>query len=86
MHDTVRIPPHTRRLIARTMWSPAPRRRIADARGVEWEVADFRSAAGRGLIFRCTVPGVRPEIRASAQAMDALSDEDLLVALTVTDD
>ena len=61
-------------------------RRITDVRGLVWEVRDFWSDARHALLFTCTAARMRPELRATDIPLARLSDEELLVTLTPTDD
>ena len=63
-------------------WCGDGRRCITDARGLEWGVHDIWSAGGYALLFRCIVPGVRAEIRATQVPLAALSDDELVAMLS----
>jgi hypothetical protein len=65
-------------------------RRLTDDANREWNVreigsdtrvSDSQVRRSTALLFRCEVPAVRSEIRRVAQPLEALSDEELLLAL-----
>ena len=61
-------------------------RRIIDDRGREWRVRQLWSERCHGLLFQCSVRGVRSEIRPMRGPLEALTDEELLIALAPADD
>lgn len=61
-------------------------RRITDDRGREWRVRQLWSEHCHGLLFQCAVRGVRSEIRPMRGPLEALTDDELLLALAPADD
>ena len=61
-------------------------RRITDDRGRDWRVRQLWSEHCHGLLFQCSVRGVRSEIRPMRGPLEALTDDELLIALAPVDD
>jgi hypothetical protein len=61
-------------------------RRITDDRGREWRVRQLWSEHCHGLLFQCTVRGVRSEVRPMHAPLESLTDADLVSALAPADD
>ncbi len=61
-------------------------RRITDERGREWRVRRLWSENCHGLLFQCSVRGVRSEVRPMRGPLEALTNDELLDALLPTDD
>ena len=61
-------------------------RRITDDRGREWRVRQLWSENCHGLLFQCTVRGIRSEVRPMRGPLESLTDDELVSALAPTDD
>ena len=56
-------------------------RRITDDRGREWRIRQLWSEHCHGLLFQCTVRGVRSEVRPMRGPIESLTDDELVDAL-----
>lgn len=56
-------------------------RRITDDRGREWRIRQLWSEHCHGLLFQCTVRGVRSEVRPMRGPLESLTDDELVEAL-----
>ena len=61
-------------------------RRITDDLGREWRVRQLWSEHCHGLLFQCTVRGIRSEVRPMRGSLESLTDDELLTALMPADD
>lgn len=61
-------------------------RRITDDRGREWRVRQLWSENCHGLLFQCSVRGIRSEVRPMRAPLESLTDDELITALAPADD
>jgi len=75
------LPPALGCAVVRRLTDDANREWNVREMGSDTRVSDSQVSRSTALLFRCEVPGVRSEIRRVAQPLEALSDEELLLAL-----
>jgi len=75
------LPPALGCAVVRRFTDDANREWSVREMGSDTRVSDSQVRRSTALLFRCDVPGVSSEIRRVAQPLEALSDQELLLAL-----